>query len=159
MLETDVLSLIPGGMFGQGSAAEQHMPASALPGGNVSISPSGQVGALNRQSEQGGAYGNKFPLAAIPKTEQGIQDVRGIKQAEGDANPFFKFLGIGGTWKDVGVYSILVVLFIVGVIGLLFAAGAAGPPSSEFKDRVKTVVKREGRIARLRLRGMKVTRE
>src|SRR5213075_1152866 len=82
MIGEDLLGLVPGSFFGQGGAAERQMPAEALPGGNVTISPKGDVGAVNRQSERAGPYGEKMPVGKIPGTEQKIKDARDATKGE-----------------------------------------------------------------------------
>lgn len=123
MIQEDILGLLPGaGFFGQGSTAEQHMPAQALPGGNVTLSPSGQVGAVNRQSEGAGTYGSKYPLNKIPQTEQGIKEARDATKGEET------YLGIPvSLWHQIGVYGALAIIFLVGLVGLLTAAGIQTP--------------------------------
>jgi len=104
MLAEDLTKLLPGAGLGSG-IGEAIYPA------NPPIPP----------------YGSKMPAEKRTETNKKIQAAQDAKQQEADQTPFFHYLGLGGTWSDVGVYGILFVLFVIGVIGLLLAAGNSSP--------------------------------
>lgn len=87
--------------------------------------------AVLPETTAGGPWGEKMPAAARKRAETGIAQAQDKKQQEADAvSPFFSFLGLKGvTWQGIGVYLILFILFLVGVIGLLNAAGVKTPLS------------------------------
>ncbi len=128
MIQEDVLGLLPGSMFGAGSAAESRMPRETFPGGGTTVSPSGDIGAINRTAGGAGEYGTKMPLSKIPSTEQKITEARGKTEAEGD------YFGLPlRVWHDIGVYGLLLILFLIGVVMLLSAAGIQTPVQKVLK--------------------------
>ncbi len=124
MLAEDVNFLLPGSIFGQGSVAESRMPATALPGGGTTISPTGEIGSVNRTAQGAGEWGPKMPLNKIPKAEEGIQKAKDATKLPDS------FLGLDNTvWKEVFVYGGLFILFLIGIVSLLASSGAVSVPA------------------------------
>lgn len=135
MLDVEAMSLIPGAMFGQGSAAEQQMPAEAVPGG-------GSQGLA--VSEGAKSWGAKMPAGTAIKADIAVGAVRDAKQKEADkANPLFSFLGLPGTsWQDVEVFAGLTILFLVGVVLLFSAVGVQTGTAANAGARLRKVASR-----------------